>query len=280
MGVDLQKYMFEVLAGDYGSPPADSDYGLGGINIAPDPSLKLEIFNNKMNTFGRIDDIIDPSKHITKIEKISEENIGKNKWMETFLAVGGVAEYGPAGGLLGNVVKNKKEILFMVQTKVGNTFIAKADEKTYEKIFKQSGYDPSKELAEKAWESLSSNSSSVEKAFDNDIIGELEKLASLKERGMLSDEEFSSLKSDLMTKRQSQPVKPEKDKTAISLDTSWEKKDNSSWKPYSVDRWGEPIEENENKPDNDVLDPNSQAGKIAQSIISALFIIFLIFIFI
>ena len=56
MGVDLQKYMFEVLAGDYGSPPADSDYGLGGINIAPDPSLKLEIFNNKMNTFGRIDD--------------------------------------------------------------------------------------------------------------------------------------------------------------------------------------------------------------------------------
>ena len=213
--------MFEVLAGDYGNPPQDSDFGFGGINISPAPSLKLEKFNEKMTTFGRIDDIINPSKHITKIEKLNEENIGKNKWMETFLAVGGVAEYGPAGGLLGNVVKNKKEILFMVQTKVGNTFIAKADEKTYESIFKQSGYDPSIELAEKTWESFSGKKPEVIKEGSKDIIEELEKLASLRERGMLTDDEFSSLKSDLMNRTKSPAVAAKEEKTVLkSLQSS------------------------------------------------------------
>ena len=144
-----------------------------------------------MNTFGRIDDIIDPSKHITKIEKISEENIGKNKWMESFLAVGGVAEYGPAGALLGNVVKNKKEILFMVQTKVGNTFIAKADEKSYRKILNQSNYCPEVEQED--------SGSEVKASEGNDLVQELEKLGALKEKGLLTDEEFATAKAKLLS---------------------------------------------------------------------------------
>ena len=168
-----------------------------------------------------ITETIDASEHITKIEKLNEENIGKNKWMETFLAVGGVAEYGPAGGLLGNVVKNKKEILFMVQTKVGNTFIAKADEKIYERIFNQSVYDPSIKLAEKTWECFSGKKPEGIKEGSKDIIEEPEKLASLRERGMLTDDEFSSLKSDLMNRTKNPAVSAKEEKTVVKSEDSW-----------------------------------------------------------
>ena len=37
------------------------------------------------------------------------------------------------------------EVIFLIETRVGNKFIAKADEKSYQRILVQSNYDPQDE---------------------------------------------------------------------------------------------------------------------------------------
>ena len=92
-----------------------------------------------------------------------------------------------AGGFLAG---NKNEFVLLVETRVGNKFILKTDKKVYRKILDKSKC-PEFELED-----------SVEEEKINegtDLAKELEKLGALKEKGLLTDEEFSAAKAKLLS---------------------------------------------------------------------------------
>ena len=112
--------MFEILAGDYGNPPDRVDFnhflGIATLSIRPKDFDNLNGFNNKVNDVnswtGGFVDTINKAEDVTKIEIVNEQNIDRYSAMNVLNTVLGAAEYGPAGALLGNVGKSKKDILF------------------------------------------------------------------------------------------------------------------------------------------------------------------------
>ena len=117
--------MFKILAGDYGNPPEDFIWILGVIDITPSVDAELIHFNQKLDT----SDLISVANDISKVELIKEEDIALGKKGEALCAF--------SGELL--AVK-KMEVIFLIETRVGNKFIAKADEKSYRRILDQSNY--------------------------------------------------------------------------------------------------------------------------------------------
>ena len=124
--------MFRILVGDYGNPPKNAVTFGGPIVIAVDPSIKLDKFNQK-----KLGDEYLELKNITKILVINEENIGNNEWIKILLKV-----------------TSEKDILFAVETKVGNCFIAQADKKTFKIICEKSSYQNSNEEKNNTLESF------------------------------------------------------------------------------------------------------------------------------
>ncbi len=106
-----------------------------------------------------------------------------------------------AGGFLGG---NKKEIILLIETKVGNKFLARADEKGYEKFVKQTNKAAVKSRDDIAIEEFTttnkseSQSESESESEESDFISELERLASLKEKRLLTVEEFVAAKAKLL----------------------------------------------------------------------------------
>ena len=117
--------MFEILAGDYGNPPEDFIWILGTFDITPSVDAELIHFNQKLDT----SDLISVANDISKVELLKEEDIALGKKGEALCAF--------SGELL--AVK-KMEVIFLIETRVGNKFIAKADEKSYRRILDQSNY--------------------------------------------------------------------------------------------------------------------------------------------
>ena len=122
--------MFKILAGDYGNPPEDFIWILGVFDITPSVDAELIYFNQKLDT----SDLISVANDISKVELLKEEDIALGKKGEALCAF--------SGELL--AVK-KMEVIFLIETRVGNKFIAKADEKSYRRILDQSNYYPEDE---------------------------------------------------------------------------------------------------------------------------------------
>ena len=197
--------MFKILAGDYGNPPLrvelDSAFGVYILTILPADPEKLNGFNNRSRDLWQVVERLNSKEHVTKIEIVNEENVDKYSRLGAFNTVLGVAQYGPVGTLMGNLDKVKKEILFYVETKVGNAFMAKADGKTFKSFNEYFGISE-KESAQETFEQMKEGTNpelldSVQK--ENDLTTELEKLASLKEKGLLTDKEFSAAKAKLLS---------------------------------------------------------------------------------
>ena len=87
----------------------------------------LIYFNQKLDT----SDLISVANDISKVELLKEEDIALGKKGEALCAF--------SGELL--AVK-KMEVIFLIETRVGNKFIAKADENSYRRILNQSNYYP------------------------------------------------------------------------------------------------------------------------------------------
>jgi len=184
--------MFRIISGDYGTPPTSCTWLWGSLIIQPSNECNLEKFNNKQS--GQ--DHIDIAKDITKIETVKEEDFGKDKKGAALLAIGGAVLFGPlglAGGFLGG---NKKEIILLIETKVGNKFLAKADEKSYRKIVDKSNC-PTVNLEDNtALEEFGTKNKS--NSEETNLTSELERLASLKEKGLLTEDEFVTAKAKLL----------------------------------------------------------------------------------
>tara|TARA_B100000212_G_scaffold265847_1_gene205362 strand:+ start:48 stop:617 length:570 start_codon:yes stop_codon:yes gene_type:complete len=187
--------MFKVIGGDYGTPPASFTWLWGSFIIQPSNECNLEKFNNEQS--GQ--DVIDIKTHIDKIVILKEEDFGKDKKGAALLAIGGAVLFGPlglAGGFLGG---NKKEIILFIETAVGNKFLAMADEKSYGKLVKQTNNAAVKSREDIALEEFTTiNKNKSEESEQSDFISELERLGALKEKGLLTEEEFFSAKAKLL----------------------------------------------------------------------------------
>ena len=189
--------MFKVIGGDYGTPPASFTWLWGSFIIQPSNECNLEKFNNEQS--GQ--DVIDIKSHIDKIVILKEEDFGKDKKGAALLAIGGAVLFGPlglAGGFLGG---NKKEIILFIETAVGNKFLAMADEKSYGKLVKQTNNAAVKSREDIALEEfVTTNNATTNKSEseESDFISELERLGSLKEKGLLTEEEFVTAKAKLL----------------------------------------------------------------------------------
>ena len=100
--------MFKILDGDYGNPPERCIWTLGTFDITPSEEAELINFNNRSDA----SDLVSVANDLTKIEFLKEKDFGKAK----------------------------KEVVFMISTRVGNKFIARADKKSYLRILEQSNY--------------------------------------------------------------------------------------------------------------------------------------------
>ena len=179
--------MFKVLAGDYGSPPSGASWLFGQFILTPSDDVKLSNFNNE-NVSGT--DYIFLDKDIAKVKLLSKEDLGKDKDSAAFYAVTGVLLAGPLGLAGGLLAGNKNEVVLLVETRVGNKFIMKTDEKGYRKILDKSNCHEFK-LEDSVEEEKTSEGT--------DLVKELEKLGALKEKGLLTDEEFSAAKAKLLS---------------------------------------------------------------------------------
>jgi hypothetical protein len=179
--------MFKILAGDYGNPPKDSELFGELIIITQSDDVKVSNFNNQQVSGT---DYISLTRDIVKVKLLSKEDLGKAKDTAAFYAVTGFLLAGPLGLAGGFLAGNKNEFILLVETRVGNKFILKTDKKVYRKILDKSKC-PEFELED-----------SVEEEKINegtDLAKELEKLGALKEKGLLTDEEFSAAKAKLLS---------------------------------------------------------------------------------
>ena len=119
--------MFEILAGDYGNPPDHVTWIFGTLDITPSEEVELINFNQKVDE----SDLISLANDITRVELLKEKDIAKEKKGEDLLAF--------VGELL---VGTENEVVFLIETRVGNKFIATADIKSYRKILDQSNCCP------------------------------------------------------------------------------------------------------------------------------------------
>ncbi|MCM0757404.1 SHOCT domain-containing protein [Sporomusa sphaeroides DSM 2875] len=129
--------------------------------------------------------------NVASVEIVTEENQKKFVGAAGWGLVGGLA-LGPLGLLAGVLAGgNKKEVCFACVLADGRKFIAKSDTKTYQKFVTFVMANPPAAVQELA-------ASSIEN--DDDIISKLERLAKLKEQGILTEQEFAEQKAILLSK--------------------------------------------------------------------------------
>ena len=257
--------MFKILAGDYGNPPLFANFVAGTIQIAVSPEIEKTFkgFNNRDKVFGTILDELRGRDDVTKIEIVDKESYEKDGLVQFINTVGGASYYGPAGVLLGKVGNKRTDILFFVETRVGNSFIAKADEKVFKKIQNKLGPTDEQRGAE-AFNQIKASRGNNLNESKVDLISELEKLGSLKEKGLLSDEEFSTLKSDLLNRKKNQDYEVLETRTTIESDSSWVNEQNQ-WQ-----------QENKSQIPNNPIDANADAVRIISFIVILISVIVII----
>ena len=164
----------EILAGDF--PLGRAEFGFGLLAFPKKPKQGFEK-----------DVVVKPEEEVCAVQITTEEEASRlGKAAETSIA-GGLL-LGPVGlvlgGLLGAADKQKKAMTFSCELLDGRRFLGKTDAATYAKLeaiaFKNKG------------------KATPSKSNESDTIAQLERLAKLKEQGVITEEEFQQQKAKLL----------------------------------------------------------------------------------
>ena len=133
------------------------------------------------------DKTIDLRKQVDSVEIVTEES--KKKFMGTAgWGLAGAIALGPLGLIAGALAGgNKKEVCFACHLKDGRKFMAVTDPKTYQEIAGLALHSGKAEIA-----------ATVDVDNNNDVVSKLERLAKLREQGILSEEEFAEQKKRIL----------------------------------------------------------------------------------
>ncbi|HJU70362.1 MAG TPA: SHOCT domain-containing protein [Paucimonas sp.] len=165
----------EILAGDF--PLGRAEFGFG-----------ILVFPKKTKQGFTTDVVVKPGETICAVQITTEVEASRlGKAAEAGVA-GGLL-LGPVGlvlgGLLGAADKQKKTVTFSCELLDGRRFLGKADTAVYAKLeafaFKNKG-----------------KAAASPKSDVSDSISQLERLAQLKEQGVLTDEEFQQQKTKIL----------------------------------------------------------------------------------
>ena len=184
------------LGGDFGEPVSSSDWKERVVSFTM-------LFGIMVLRHWRGDKIealeLDSRKCIEEITLISED-AQDAKSMSAAMAVAGLMVAGPLGALAGLASPKKKTVVFLVKLKAdaprdagGKQFAIATSKDNYNKVLRYSGLRL-KTLAKSA---------NLTSPPDKDncctgLVQQLEKLAELKEKGLLTEEEFSVAKAKLL----------------------------------------------------------------------------------
>lgn len=132
--------------------------------------------------------------------QIIDEKLSESKTTQGVLAASGFLLAGPLGLLAGFAAKKKDEVAFILEVKAsedvkeekvrGKKIALLTRRKYFERILSYSG------LGEKNVVSLMGGATQPQQS--ESVADELEKLSSLKEKGLLSEEEFAAAKAKLL----------------------------------------------------------------------------------
>lgn len=130
---------------------------------------------------------LDLNGQVERVELVTEESKKKFLGSAGWGLVGGLA-LGPLGLLAGVLAGgNKKEVCFACHLKDGRKFMAIADSKTYQEITGLAMHVGSVEAKEE-----------VAVSKQDDVVDKLERLAKLKEQGVITEEEFQEQKKRIL----------------------------------------------------------------------------------
>lgn len=128
--------------------------------------------------------------HVASVEIVTEENKKKFMGSAGWGLVGGLA-LGPLGLLAGVLAGgNKKEVCFACVLEDGRKFIAKSDTKIYQKFVSFAMSNPS---ATTVTPELTASTQT-----NDDTVSKLERLAKLRDQGVLTEEEFAEQKKRIL----------------------------------------------------------------------------------
>jgi hypothetical protein len=186
------------LGGDFGEPISSPDSKEGVVSLA----MLFGVIVLRYWHEGEIKALqIDTRSHIQQIETISEDVQDKKSWTAA-IAIAGVMVAGPLGALAGLATPKKKTVIFSMALKEGESgrvtresfgvregkkIVLATSKDNYSKILANCGLHP--QVMTAAVASLSEGT---------DIVQQLEKLAALKESGLISEEEFAIAKAKLL----------------------------------------------------------------------------------
>jgi preprotein translocase subunit Sec61beta len=186
------------LGGDFGEPISSPDSKEGVVSLA----MLFGVVVLRYWHEGEIKLLqIDTRTHVQEIGLVAEDVQDKKSWTAA-MAVAGVVVAGPLGALAGLAAPKKRTVVFSMVLKEGNSsrvtsesfgaregkkFVLATSKDNYSKILANSGLHP--HVVTGAVAPLSEGA---------DLVQQLEKLAALKERGLISEEEFSIAKAKLL----------------------------------------------------------------------------------
>lgn len=184
------------LGGDFGEPVPSADCKEGVVSLAM-------LFGTVVLRHWCGDEIkalqLDTRECIEEISLISEDAQDK-KSLSAAMTVAGLMVAGPLGALAGLAAPKKKTVVFLVKLKAdapqgsgGKKLVIATSKDNYNKVLGYSGLRL-KTLANRA--SLPSPPNKPKPGTD--LVQQLEKLAALKEKGMITEEEFSAAKAKLL----------------------------------------------------------------------------------
>ena len=184
------------LGGDFGEPVSSSDWKERVVSLTM-------LFGIMVLRHWRGDKIealeFDARQCIEEIALISED-AQDAKSMSAAITVAGLMVAGPLGALAGLAAPKKKTVVFLVKLKPdaprdagGKPLVIATSKDNYNKVLSYSG------LRLKTLANSANLPSASEKAGSGaDLVEQLEKLAALKEKGLLTEEEFSAAKTKLL----------------------------------------------------------------------------------
>lgn len=168
----------EVLAGNL--PQGRAEFGFG-----------LLVFPKKPKQGHPKDITVTPKDELLQVEISNQEEESRAGKAASAGVAGGLLFGGVGmllGGLLGAADKQKKTVTFTATLTNNRQFMGKTDAKTFEKLQALAFGNASKLAA----------APSVAPVTQDDVLSKLERLAKLKEQGVLTEDEFQQQKLSLL----------------------------------------------------------------------------------
>ncbi len=186
------------LRGDFGEPAASPESKEGVISLA----MLFGVIVLRFWQEGAIKLLqIDTRVHIREIGLISEDAHDKKSWAAA-MAIAGVMVAGPLGALAGLAAPKKKTVVFSLTLKDGEsarTTSESAEGREGKKVVMATSKDNySKIIANSGLRPYVVTGAGASLREGTDVVQQLERLADLKERGLISEEEFIVAKGKLL----------------------------------------------------------------------------------